>query len=109
MIKNKIKYKTKLNLYNVQEGETIETKIERILTNKEPIEDTAPIIYTDRKDGVRPEFNIRTDRWEYAQDATDAITKTAITKRNEFLKIKDEKNTPEGGKETPSQSETTGS
>ena len=34
------------------EGETIEQKMERILSNKEPIEDGAPEIYTERKDGA---------------------------------------------------------
>jgi hypothetical protein len=29
------------------EGETIEEKVERIVTNKEPISDGAPMIYTD--------------------------------------------------------------
>ena len=34
------------------EGETIETKCKRILVNKEPIKDGAPLIYTDRKEGI---------------------------------------------------------
>ena len=40
-------------------GERIEEKIDRILNNKEPISDGAPLIYTDRKDGVRPEHDYR--------------------------------------------------
>ena len=31
------------------EGETIETKVNRIVNNGEPIKDGAPIIYTERK------------------------------------------------------------
>ena len=42
------------------EGETIETKVNRIVNNGEPIKDGAPIIYTERKDGVLPEYDIRT-------------------------------------------------
>ena len=38
-----------------------------------PIEDGAPIIYTERKDGVNPAYNIRTDRWEIAQDAMEQV------------------------------------
>jgi len=38
---------------NSIEGETLEQKIERITTNKEPIKDGAPLIYTDRKDRRR--------------------------------------------------------
>ena len=33
------------------EGETIEQKIERVVHNNEPINDGAPEIFTDRKDG----------------------------------------------------------
>ena len=31
------------------EGETIEAKVQRVVINKEPIEDGAPIIYTEKK------------------------------------------------------------
>ena len=40
---------TDLNVNDSYEGETIEQKIERITTNKEPIKDGAPLIYTERK------------------------------------------------------------
>jgi hypothetical protein len=63
------------------EGETIEQKVDRIVNNGEPISDGAPIIYTERKDGVRPEYDIRTDRFEIAVDAMDTVTKTALAKR----------------------------
>jgi len=62
-------------------GETIETKVRRITRQNEPITDGAERIYTERKDGVRPEYNIRTDRWELAADATDYITKSKIADR----------------------------
>ena len=48
-------------------------KVRRITENGEPIEDGAPIIYTERKDGVNPAYNIRTDRWEIAQDAMEQV------------------------------------
>ena len=44
------------------EGEQIEEKVRRIVNNNEPITDGAPIIFTEKKDGVLPEYNIRTDR-----------------------------------------------
>ena len=37
-----------------QEGESIENKVRRITENNEPITDGAPIIYTNREDGVKP-------------------------------------------------------
>ena len=55
------------------EGEQIEEKERRIVNNNEPITDGAPIIFTEKKDGVRPEYNVRTDRWDIALDAMNKI------------------------------------
>ena len=63
------------------EGERIEQKILRITVNKEPITDGAPLIYTERKDGVEPGYDIRTDRFEIAVDAMDKVTKSVRAKR----------------------------
>lgn len=57
-----------------KEGEYIEEKVRRITENGEPIGDGAPIIYTERKDGINPAYNIRTDRWEIAQDAMEIVS-----------------------------------
>lgn len=62
------------------EGEPIEQKIRRILDEKEPITDGAPIIYTEKKDGVRPEFNIRTDKWDIAIQAMDKVSNYEASK-----------------------------
>lgn len=66
-------------------GETIEQKIQRIVNNKEPIKDGAPIIFTDRKDGVNPAHDIRTDRFEVALDAMDKVTKSHTAKREHSI------------------------
>ena len=58
-------------------------KVARILNNKEPIKDGAPIIYQDRKEGVRPDHNIRTDRFEIATEAMDKVNKNKIAKREQ--------------------------
>lgn len=84
MYKKQQPTKTTLKVNNSYEGETIEKKINRIVNNKEPIKDGAPVIYTDRKDGVRPEYDIRSDRFEIALEATDHIAKTHLAKRQEF-------------------------
>jgi hypothetical protein len=73
--------KTSLDINECYEGESLEKKIRRIVHNNEPITDGAPRIYTERKDGVKPEYDIRTDRFELAVEATDYITKTKITER----------------------------
>lgn len=67
------------------EGETIEQKVDRIINNQEPINDSAPIIFTERKDGVLPEYNVKTDRFEIAVEATDKITMTKLAKREENI------------------------
>lgn len=36
-----------------------------------------PTIYTEKKDGVLPEYDIRTDRFEVALDAMDKINQSA--------------------------------
>lgn len=54
------------------EGETIETRVERMLETNEPITDSAPLIYTEKKEGVKAEHDIRTDVWDVALDAIEA-------------------------------------
>ena len=93
---------TSLQVRNVTEGETIEEKMRRVVNNNEPITDGAPLVYTDRKDGVLPQYDIRTDRWDVAIDAMDKVTKTETAKREARMKIvKDEpeENKKDGGTE----------
>lgn len=70
--------------YEYQLGESIETKVKRITENNEPITDGAPIIYTNRDDGVLPAYNIRTDRWEIAQQAMDAVNQANLAKSKNY-------------------------
>lgn len=76
------KYTTEVFNIPEHEGETIENKVQRIVLNKEPIEDGAEIIYTEKKDGVLPQYNIRTDKWEIAQSAMDLAQQQRIAKSN---------------------------
>lgn len=78
--KNKLN-KTSINVNNGYIGETIEEKVRRIVINKEPISDGAPLIYTERKNGVEPQYNVRTDRFEIAVDAMTAGAKSEQAKR----------------------------
>lgn len=73
--------------YEYQEGESIETKVRRITENNEPITDGSPIIYTNRDDGVLPAYNIRTDRWEIAQAAMDAVNQANLAKSKNYGKV----------------------
>lgn len=73
----------RLKSIEIYEGETIETKVARITLTKEPITDTAPIIYTEKKDGVLPAYNIRTERFDIAIDAMDKMEAARIAKKNQ--------------------------
>ena len=73
------RYDLKRNMSYI--GESIEEKVNRIVNNGEPISDGAPLIYTERKDGTRAEFDIRTDRFEIAVDAMDKVSKSIVAKR----------------------------
>lgn len=83
------------------EGQTLEQKIERIVTNKEPIKGETKLIYTDRKDGVKPSYNIRTDRWEIAIDAMQKTEKSYKARREERHKPKTDPNNPVDTTPTP--------
>lgn len=82
MYKKQIPSKSTIQRNNSQSGETIEQKMFRVITNKEPIKDGAPLVYTERKDGVKPAYNIRTDRFEIAIDAMDVVSKSITAKRD---------------------------
>lgn len=73
--------------YEFQIGESIENKVRRITENNEPITDGAPIIYTNRDDGVLPAYNIRTDRWEIAQEAMEAVNQANLAKSKNYGNI----------------------
>ena len=88
-----------------KEGEWIEEKVRRVVENGEPIEDGAPIVYTERKDGVRPEYNIRTDRWEIAQEAMEAVREG----KSKLIAMKiAERDGKPGGKSQPVEGKSTG-
>ena len=62
------------------EGELIEDKVRRLTENREPIKDSAPMVYTKKADGVLPQYNIRTDKWDLVQSKMEAANKQKILK-----------------------------
>lgn len=82
--------KTILNANTCIVGEMLCTKVSRMMYNKEPITAEAPIIYTAKKDGILPQYDIRTDRWEIAQEAMGAISKSEIAKGKAWMKEAEE-------------------
>lgn len=74
----------------IREGETIEAKMRRVMSNKEPIGDGGQPIYTDRKDGVLAGTNIRTDRFDVAIDAMEKVSQTKQERRAKVLEMRAE-------------------
>ena len=72
------RYKDGEELYLKKEYEMEMRKIQADFN--EPIDETAPLIYTDRADGVMPQYDIRTDRFDIAMEAYDKITRSAAKK-----------------------------
>lgn len=64
-------------------GETLIKKCQRILDEGEPLTDGAPTIYTPKQAGVKPECNVRTDKWDIAMKAMDRVNNYKLT---EYLK-----------------------
>lgn len=81
-------YKTNIDTHKLCfEGESIERQIERLLTSGEKIESISPLMYTERKEGVLPETNIRSDKMLIAQHAMGKVSKSYIAKREQYLKL----------------------
>ena len=83
--------KTQIKSVEKLEGEPIEHKIERIVSNKEPIKDGAPEIFTERADGVISAYNIRTDRWEIACDGMDLVGRSIQARRDNKAVVSEKK------------------
>lgn len=83
---NKIKPgKTGLQVNTSTRGEWIEEKVRRIVNNDEPIKDGAEGTYTEREEGVRPEMDPRTDKWDLAIEATEKAQKNTLSKREQRI------------------------
>nr|DAL82407.1 MAG TPA: hypothetical protein [Microviridae sp.] len=81
------------------QAEPREIKLRKIISGESSnMEDGVfPTIYTEKKDGVMPEYDIRTDRFEVAIDAIDKINQTTA---NQIVKSKGEtESAKEFGKE----------
>lgn len=71
------------------QAEPRDVKLRKIISGESnDMEDGVfPTIYTEKKDGVQPEFDIRTDRFEVAIDAIDKINQSIA---NQIAKSKGE-------------------
>lgn len=62
-------------------AEPLEIQLARAMSAEEPIKMGSPITYTEEQDGVVAATDIRTDRFEIVQEATDKIAKMERSKR----------------------------
>ena len=72
--------KSKIRINNLYEAEPLEVKLRRKMKGGKVDEEggdekTWAIAYTEKKDGVKPEYDIRTDRFEIAREAMETLEK----------------------------------
>lgn len=104
MLKNNNVYHsiTAKGIKGKKDAETIEERVRRMVHNGEPLDgDGAPILFTDKKDGVKPEHDPRADKWDIAIGGMDAISKSRTAKGISAKVYDIEGNKLEGG-ESPS-------
>ena len=75
--------KTQIEREPEEFGQSLEEQIRIATTSKQPIESSATPVYTPMKDGVLPQYDVRTDREEIAIDATDKLAKSDYLKVDE--------------------------
>lgn len=66
----------------LREGQSLEEFLRKAMKGNEPIQATAKVTYNDRKDGVLPQHDIRTDRFDLALQATDKLHATQAAARH---------------------------
>lgn len=83
MKRRNVPTKSKIKTTDAYECDRLELKLRRLIESKEPIDEnvTVPLVYTERKDGVLPAYDIRTDRFDLAIMAMDAANKMRDAKR----------------------------
>lgn len=90
---------------DLYEAESIEAQMMKATTEKIPIENASPSIYTERKDGVVPQYNPRTDRFDLAIEAMDKVAKSYRGKRADRIKQSEAKQEAKEKSAEPSQPE----
>lgn len=71
-----------LKINDTYEGESIEQQIAKRMEGGDIDIGGKQQVYTERKDGVLPITNIRSDRFDMAMMAIDAVERTRISKRD---------------------------
>jgi len=64
------------------DGIPLEDKIRKWLQNGDTIEADCPMLYLNKSDGVKPETDIRTDRFDIAIDTTTNYSRKRVELMN---------------------------
>lgn len=70
-----------IRVNKTQEEEGLMHQLRKVKTMDDQGFVTKGLMYSERKDGVLAEFDIRTDKWDIAQKASDAASKSEIARR----------------------------
>ena len=76
-----LKSPSQIRFVEITKGERIETKVERITRNNEPIKDAAESIFDTEQFGINPDTNIRSDRFVIAVETMDKVNRSRVAKR----------------------------
>lgn len=81
--------RTSINCNEGRIGQQLHSKIQNIIENGNQDElQEKPIIYTEKSEGVKAGYNIRTDKWEIACETADKMHKIRAVKGEEKAKGK---------------------
>lgn len=100
MRKRTVSYSGVIKRNETYEGKSIEMMIaERMEGEKIELGGKA-LLYTERKDGVVPETNIRSDRFDLAMMAHDTVERARVSKRDAIGKKPETEKGSEAAKST---------
>lgn len=95
-----MKRRTSIRLNQSYQGERIETKVRRLLEQKQPITDGAPDVWFTEEQGVPPLYDINTDRMALAVEAGDNTAKQYFATKNAAAMPETKQDTG-GGEQAP--------
>lgn len=92
----------KIVVNDTQEEDSLKIQLEKVKTMGDQGFVTKGLMYSERAEGVRPEFDIRTDKWEVAEKAAIRAGNAEIALRTTSAPsdMGDTKGEPEGGAKT---------
>ncbi|QCS35990.1 hypothetical protein [Capybara microvirus Cap1_SP_81] len=84
-----------LKVNNHFEAKSIEKVLAEVMagTSTQDLGKEVPPIWTERKDGVLPQYDPRTDRWDIAMQAADAAAASHAAKRQKNIEERAKENT----------------